>query len=115
MHATRRRSNLRQSLAWLLWLVLLVPLAQTAAVVHAYSHVRTEASAQRGSDQAPQASHCDFCLTAADLTGGAMLAGQPSLSVAGGPAASPHVGADSVWRALPTLGYRSRAPPLSAH
>jgi hypothetical protein len=114
MDSTSRRSSFRHSVAWLFWLALLVPLAQSVATVHGYSHVRTEASDHRDSDQAPQANHCDLCLTAAALAGGGLLAGESKLLLAAGPESVPREVAASVWQGLPTLGYLSRAPPFSA-
>lgn len=114
MDSTRRSSSFRHSVAWLLWLALLVPLAQSAAMAHGYSHVRTEASDYRDSDQAPQANHCALCLTAAALAGGPVLAGESKLLLVAGSDSVPREGATSVWQGLPKLGYRSRAPPFSA-
>lgn len=114
MDSNRRRSSFRHRVAWLLWLALLVPLAQSAAFVHGYSHVRTEASDYRDSDPATQANHCALCLTAAALAGGAVLAGESRLFFVAGPDVVPREGATSVWQGLATLGYLSRAPPFSA-
>ena len=109
MDSTRRHSSLRHSVAWLLWLALLVPLAQSAAALHGYSHVGTEADEHR--DAALQASHCDLCLTAAALAGGALPSRPSQLVLAAGPVSVPRAAAASVWQGLATPGYQSRAPP----
>jgi hypothetical protein len=114
MDSTRRRSSFRRSVAWLLWLAFVVPLAQSVVIEHSYSHVRTAASDHRNSGQAPQVNHCDLCLTAAALAGGAVLSGESRLRLAAGPDRAPREGAASVWPGLLQLAYRSRAPPFSA-
>ncbi|MSQ56979.1 MAG: hypothetical protein EXR35_05545 [Limnohabitans sp.] len=60
-------------LAWLLALVLMLPLAQTLASVHLPSHVP---SYLLGSDDAGKSTledACDQCTSAVTLTGGALL------------------------------------------
>ncbi len=64
----RRRTS--QGLrGWLLWLALLLPIAQAMADVHALSHLgdRQEAGVAH-------LAHCDLCLTAANLGAGAPAA-----------------------------------------
>ena len=70
MQSSLLHSFTRRHLTWLLWLVLLLPLAQTAASWHVLSHT---ASSQTGDDgvQAIGQERCELCLTAAAVLGGA--------------------------------------------
>ena len=62
--------NLRRAAhRWLLWLAFLLPIAQAMAGVHALSHVSDSRD-----DGIAHLVHCDLCLTAADLAGGAPAA-----------------------------------------
>jgi hypothetical protein len=103
--------NLRRNLrGWLFWLALLLPIAQAMAGVHALSHVTGE----RSDDRLAHLVHCDLCLTAADLAGGAPAAEPGPLpdSVAGEVRAVAPLAADvaraAVWR------RQARAPPAAA-
>jgi hypothetical protein len=96
-----------------LWLALLLPLAQSVATWHAHSHTRLDAAGSNEGKQAVHDTHCDLCLTAAAVTGGAMAGEPPALPLhALGHRAPPSDGA-SVWLASPAHPYRSRAPPVS--
>jgi hypothetical protein len=101
-------------LAWLLVLALLLPVAQAAATLHALSHTGAHAGDTSDDKQAPQATHCGLCVTAATVGTGVPASGMPSLPL---PLAR-HEQAGSVLRALgPTAfarAYRSRAPPLAS-
>jgi len=111
MHAQRPALLSRRHLGWLLWLVLLLPLAQTAASWHVLSHTRAEQSRE----DTPQGLHqerCDLCFSAATLFGGAPAgsAGPLPDSRARGDALdlAPRNGHLSV----PLRAYDSRAPPF---
>ena len=114
MRHPRSRLPLQISLRLLIWLALLVPLAQSAAAWHALSHFG--ASAVERIDGHPASAgpdHCDLCLTAASVSGGGLLA-----SMAGPVRGSMgHILAAStqhgVWLAPPARAYLSRAPPLA--
>lgn len=112
MHTLRSRLLLRHSLPWLVWLAMLLPMAQMAAAAHAVSHGATSQTEPANDKQSPHALQCDLCLTAAGVTGG-VLPSHP-LSAPGTSAghAPPAVAAVSVWLSLPALAYLSRAPPL---
>jgi len=101
----------RRCLAWLVWIGLLLPVAQVAAAAHALSHARQEASRDGEGKAAIQAAHCDLCLIAAAIGGGAPL----SEPAAAPPVAlrheAPRAAFADVWLALPVPAYRSRAPP----
>jgi len=103
--------NLRRvTRSWLLWLALILPLAQAMAGVHALSHVTGE----RQDDGIAHLVHCDLCLTAANLAGGAPAAEPGPLpegvaveAVAVAPLTSA-IERDAAWRPP------ARAPPASA-
>lgn len=100
---------------WLMWLALLIPLAQSAAGVHAVSHIAGELRGDDGKSSAPLADHCPQCVLAAALGSGA-------------PPAEPlaWAAATTLCHALPSLApdaatscgcasdYLSRAPPFLA-
>lgn len=102
--------NLRRwSRNWLLWLALLLPVAQAMAGVHAVSH----ATGDRPSDSIAHLVHCDLCLTAADLGSGAPLAQPPALVLGQATHAAPLVARGGAPRAV-SLGLPpARAPPAS--
>jgi hypothetical protein len=102
---------LRSRFGWVLWLVLLVPAAQAAALWHACSHA---ARTERTEDQrAIHPAHCDLCLTAANLAGGSLPADVPHLPACTGCDVPASVRVVSVSSAPPTPAYLSRAPPLT--
>ncbi len=114
-------SNLRSGrlasrrFGWLLWLGLLLPMAQLAAATHALSHARTATSSRDDpTSQSQHFAHCDLCLTAAAIGGAAPVA-DPA------PFATPAFGTTPPRDMLrvrpaiaPALAYRSRAPPVLA-
>ena len=101
-------------LSWVLWLALLLPLAQVSATWHAMSHLRLEAADGDGKQVLHQ-SHCDLCLTAAAVHGGALAAHPPSVALPTAQHAAPRSTARSVWVALTARPYQSRAPPVALH
>jgi hypothetical protein len=104
----------RRRFAWLLWLGLLLPVAQAAAMCHAVSHLRGAISGEADDKGAPHASHCDLCLTAASLAGGALI-GTPSVfSPPRLRHQAPLASLASGWLAPPIRAYRSRAPPFAS-
>ena len=96
--------------AWLLWLALLLPLAQAAAFSHAYSH-----DAQRSGDisgkQALPGDTCGLCLTGAALCGGAAAAEPIAFISLAGTDRVPAVPATGLASIAPAHRYLSRAPP----
>jgi hypothetical protein len=98
------------SLAWVLWLAMVLPLAQLAANWHAQSHWDTERSSSTKDMLA--AAHCGVCLSAAAVTGGGATSTplfvahpaprQPAAQFAEGPR----------WSAPLLRAYQSRAPPF---
>jgi len=121
MHPRRSRSAPQHRLTWLLWLALLLPLAQSAAAWHAVSH--TAAGSVSGSNERPasdnkQALHpaqCDLCLTAAALGGGALPTAQQGLVHPAARHQAPQATPGSPWLPPLTRAYHSRAPPFALH
>ncbi len=113
MDPPRRRSTTSLCAVWLLWLALLVPLAQSVALAHTYVHDRAAATDRRDADPAAQASACDLCLAAAALAGGPLLATGPGIALQAGPDPAPSSAVGHVWQLAAVLGYQSRAPPFS--
>lgn len=112
MHAQRPALLSRRHLGWLLWLVLLLPIAQTAATWHVLSHARAELLGD-DSQQIAQQEQCDLCFSAAALLGGAPLR---SAGVMPESRALPlQLGLPPRGNPLPApaRAYDSRAPPLS--
>ena len=113
MRALQLLSPRRRHLSWLLWLVLLVPLAQSAAAWHGYSHWVPQASADEGGAQLAHGLQCDLCLSAAAVGGGALPGAKPGLLVRDAVHESPRTTAAGIWLAPPTPAYLSRAPPTA--
>lgn len=113
MQPRRQRHFLRQQgLAWLLWLALLLPMAQTAALWHGVLHVPSAAAtSQPADDQAPHSAQCDLCLSAAALGGGALPGAPLSFHVVALRHTLPQTVATELWLAPASLAYQSRAPP----
>ena len=94
--------------AWVLWLALLLPLAQLAAAVHAYGHLRDPA---RVSSDKHLPAPCDTCVVAAALGSSA-----PGTAIQATPAvtlehAAPRHFPQSRRDTPAPAAYRSRAPP----
>jgi hypothetical protein len=108
MRAPRSPLISRRCLAWLVWLGLLLPVAQVGAAVHALSHARPDDSLVA---KLPQGGHCDLCLLGAAVGGAAPPAQLAPLP----PVATRHDIAPAdfadVWSGVPAQPYRSRAPP----
>jgi hypothetical protein len=100
--------------AWLLWLGLLLPVAQAAAMCHSVSHIRAAISGEPDDKGAPHAGHCDLCLTAASIAGGALIGTPPVFVPPALRHEAPLTSAATVWLALPICAYRSRAPPFAS-
>lgn len=114
MHAPPPRTVPQCRLVWLLWLALLLPIAQVTATWHALSHTGVATVDAAGGKQAPHTAHCDLCLSAAAVSGGA-LAGEPApLPHPAAHHAAPQAASSGVWLASPTRAYRSRAPPFAS-
>lgn len=101
---------------WLLWLALLLPVAQATAACHAFSHLRDAPTSESDNGkQAAHASHCDLCLMGAAIAGGAALGDLPPFTHPALGHEAPAAVVVDVWLAAPAHAYRSRAPPLASH
>lgn len=92
---------------------MLLPVAQAAAIWHSYTHVAKDLGSRKADQPLSHASHCDLCLTAAAVAGGAPLPaqlGQPACVTRFEP---PQCAAGHVWLAPETAAYQSRAPPTT--
>lgn len=103
--------NLRRNArSWLLWLALLLPIAQALAGVHALSH----AAGDRQDDGVAHLVHCDLCLTAANLAGGAPPAEPGPLPASVAVEARAAVPPGAVAERAAEWRPPARAPPASA-
>lgn len=103
--------NLRRNLrGWLLWLALLLPLAQAVAGVHALSH----ATGERQDDGIAHLVHCDLCLAAANLAGGAPAAEPGPLPASTAVEARAAAPLDAIVERAADWRPPARAPPASA-
>ena len=114
MHALRFDRILRHRFTCLLWLALLLPLAQTVAAMHLLSHWQRQASAQVEDPKFLHDDACAVCLGATAVVGGAPLA-------AAGPAVHAMVPDRMAAPEAPpprfvllTRAYLSRAPPIAS-
>jgi len=99
----------RVARSWLLWLALLLPIAQAMAGMHAISHLD-----DRPDDGLVDLVHCDLCLTAAHLAAGAPAAEPPALAVSPAGHAAPAAVRVQTPRAVALGLPPARAPPASA-
>lgn len=111
MQLAGHKPFMQRHMVWLLWLALLLPLAQTAANWHILSHVNPE-QASETPDQAIHQAHCDLCLSAAALIGGAPLASLPDLPQARALTEVFIANLRGVVRTPTARAYESRAPPF---
>jgi hypothetical protein len=96
-----------------MWLALLLPVAQSAATWHAYSHFGAD-KVQRNDD--PRSSHsasCDLCLAGAAIGSAGLPTTPGALPAPPARDALPSVAVVTRWVPPSTTGYLSRAPPLS--
>ncbi len=115
MHTAHRNTFAQRHLVWLLWLVLLLPLAQTAASWHLVSHLPTNQLTQNADPKALQQDDCSLCTSAAALIGGAPLASAPALAHTLGQHAAPIAASTGIATTPAAIAYDSRAPPLLQH
>ena len=106
----------RRQYVWLLWLILLLPLAQTASTLHVLSHATSAVAGGGGKvdgEQAIDSGHCNLCLMAAALMGAAPVRALALLVPSTGLYTTPDAKVKSVWLAPAVPVYQSRAPPFS--
>ena len=103
----------RKAPALLLWLALLLAIAQTIAIRHAYTHAPGEAPPTSQGKHAGGLAHCHSCIVAATLGGGALPA-TPLLLLAVAEQ-QPAIFAPAAEHASPQdRPYAIRAPPAIA-
>jgi len=100
---------------WLLWLVLLLPIAQTVATWHVLSHVKSDQLQEGAGQQAIHQVHCDLCLSAAALISGAPLASSAALPQEGAFQETAVANLRGIVLPAPSRAYDSRAPPFFLH
>ncbi len=108
MRTPRSSPVTRRCLAWLVWLGLLLPVAQFGAVAHSLAHARSEQSRDADGKQAPRAAHCDLC-----LLGAAVGSGAPFAQVDAADASGRHV-RHAAGRSCPGPGDGARRIPTGA-
>jgi hypothetical protein len=114
MPAFTRRSSIQLRWSWLLSLALLLPLAQSAALGHAYSHGLGEALRdQQGPHKTGAAVHCDLCLAAAAACDNVLAGESPRLATTPARFGPPQHVVHACWLPDVELAYESRAPPAS--
>jgi len=107
------RSRPPRHLAWLLWLVLLLPVAQVAATSHLLSHMGEAVASTVDQKAANHALHCDLCVTAGAIAGGALVAAPPSLALPPAPPSeAPQPAFGNLCENILALAYQGRAPPV---
>ena len=100
----------RIHLRWILVLALLLPLGQVASTIHLLTHLH--GGQRTGQLDADHDDHCDLCVAAAAVLGGA-----PEVQGVGVapllPLPVPHPAADvqTLWSGIAPAHYLSRAPP----
>jgi hypothetical protein len=104
---------LQRALAWLL--LALLPLAQAVAAGHAVSHLAGGGQGSPDDRQALHAAHCELCITAATVAGGALPATLPVLPPLELAQAAPVVAVADLWSPALVTVYDSRAPPAFTH
>jgi len=111
MRANLTTPLLQRRLAWLLWLALLLPMAQAVALKHGLSHLTQQTSTSSKADATLHEAQCELCLSIAAIGAGALPVSGPTLPALLATSQVPDSVVASVWIAVPTQPYRSRAPP----
>ena len=114
--ARRSQRTVPRHFAWLLWLAMLLPLAQTVAACHVYSHTGELAAGTADyskSKHAAGASHCDLCLVGSVVHGGGLPAAELLPALPHLPHAAPAAAFDSPWTPPLVPAYQGRAPPVA--
>jgi len=119
MRAAPLRRSTPRRLSWLLWLALLLPLAQGLALSHAYGHTVVSAMAAAAEEASPDGQSsdttaCGLCLAAAHLGAGAMPVAPAPMPVAASWQHWAVAAGGDVWPAQPPTPYLSRAPPFAS-
>lgn len=101
----------RLGLAWLVWVVLLLPVSQSFAAWHEVSHSRPADAAARSDTALLHKASCERCLAAAAVDHGGLPTAAPSLPAPDGGPASVAESRVASASCAPITRYLSRAPP----
>lgn len=115
MPSSRFTTLCRRHLVWLLGLVLLLPLAQTAATLHLLSHVHTGQSEHSDGDHGVLVDHCELDDAAAAIAGGALPVQSISSTAVVAPTTAPAIRSSIIWIGRLLRPYESRAPPPASY
>ena len=113
MRLIQRHPFSSRRLARMLVLVLLLPLAHTIASWHLLSHINAQQAKPSHGNHAIYTDHCDLCLTAAELTAGALAVNSIALAPVIEPAQAPRSRPSQVWFVRLARLCESRAPPFA--
>ena len=103
----------RSSRAWLLWLVLLLPLAHSLAAWHVYSHAPAESAGALSGKKHSGLADCGLCQLATNIAGAP--SDPPALALADFVQAAPvPMPADAGPYAPQRRPFAIRAPPVLA-
>ncbi len=114
MRAATPRQRPQRHLAWLLWLALLLPLAQTAAAWHAVQHQASDATRPVDGKSALHLTYCDLCLAGAAINAGAPPSVPLGVPVVAAPQPLPAPLGVALRAAALPAAYLSRAPPSAS-
>ena len=98
---------------WLMWLALLVPIAQAVAMCHVLSHAYLTEIGEADGKPALHQTQCDLCVTAAAVIGGATPGNPPNLQHSAALYEVPTPVSSGLWFARTAPPYQSRAPPIA--
>lgn len=116
MKPLRSATASRRRLVWLLWLALLLPMAQLTANWHSVSHVEPDTANSADEQRTLPLGHCGLCLTAAAISGGALPSEPPAMPpLLAARHDVPQAALDGVRLAFSSPAYLSRAPPDAPH
>ena len=115
MDAAFLRAFLQNRCAWLLALVLLLPIAQTFATLHVLSHVQSEEVNPADAPYDVSQKVCDLCLTVAAITGGAPPVKSVDYPHVAVPGTATWTNFPQLWFAFSARAYESRAPPFTRY
>jgi hypothetical protein len=108
----RVRARRRGSLAWLLTVMLLLPVAQWVATSHTLRHLAAVTASDYDQRPAHLPGSCDICVVAAALAGAAPQSAPVLVLLPRLPEACPPVAPATSASLLFSAPYRSRAPPF---
>ena len=100
-------------LAWLLGMLLLMPLAQTAANWHLIAHAHAQATQSADDPSAGIADYCDLCQTASATSAGLLPTVLHASQAVAPPTTLTPLSATAAPNHAAWPSYASRAPPFA--